>query len=95
MLSKIRNKNINYLSSMAHKCSYMLKNENTDNKIFDFLFKKQFENSIQLDIDLNSNCEYKKYIVFEDLTVLTIDKKDNFKIFENILDVENTFQKTY
>lgn len=88
---KIRNKNINYLSSMAHKYEYMLKNENTDNKIFDFLFKKQFENSIQLDIDLNSNCEYKKYIVFEDLTVLTIDKKDNFKIFENILDVENTF----
>lgn len=88
---KIRNKNINYLSSMAHKYEYMLKNENTDNKIFDFLFKKQFENSIQLDIELNSNCEYKKYIVFEDLTVLAFDKKDNLKIFENILDVENIF----
>ncbi len=88
---KIRDKNINYLSTLAHKYEYMIKNDNNENKIFDFLFKKQFENSIQLNVDFNSNCEYKKYIVFEDLTVFTIDKKNNFKIFQNICDIENTF----
>lgn len=73
--NEIKNKNINYCSTLADKYEYYT---NLDNNSLTtkFLLSKQFEEEIQADLVLSKSQTNSRYILFNDNSMISYDKEE-------------------
>lgn len=86
LVTKIRQKNINYFSSFADKYLYSSSDLNPTTK---FLIEKQLESKIQVDLKLSKSQENSRYILFEDGSLITFDKNSKMTSHEDISKFQN------
>lgn len=92
LIKNIKLKDINYCSTFAEKYAHFY-NINNKNKTSDFLISRQFEDSINHEIELSNGQKIKKAIIFNDDSVITFDKNDNIKNYLRTREISEEIKK--